>query len=107
MRKGAKEVAAEIGTVTGTVPGAIEIVRGTKTDAVKEMEKEDTAVTGLVRLATVGIAIESATEIARAFGKERIEIETGIADEEEMTWMTLVKWKVAQREKGQKIPLTR
>jgi len=105
MRKGAKEVVAGSGTVTGTVPErdtAIEIVRGTKTDAVKEMEREDIAA---VRLATVDIATENATVIARAAGKEKIEIKTGIADEEEMTWMTLVKWKVAPRENGQTMPL--
>lgn len=93
-RKGAKEVAAENGTVTGTAPEtdmAIEIVRETKTGAVTETEKEDTAMTGLVLPATVGIATENAIVIARASVKERTEIETEIADEEEMTWMTLAK----------------
>ena len=108
MRKGAKEVVVGSDTVKGTVPErdmVIEIVRGTKTDAVKEMEREDIAVTDLVRLATVDIATVNATVIAIASGKGRIEIETGIADEEEMTWMIPVKWKVAQREKGQTISL--
>lgn len=87
MRKGAKEAVAGSGIVTGTVPErgtVIETVRGTKTVAVKEMEREDIAVTDPVRLAKVDIVTENATVIARASVKERIEIETGIADDEGM-----------------------
>lgn len=104
-RKGAREVVAEtdIATETAQERGmVIEIVRGTKTDAVKEM-KEDIALTDLVPVVTVGIVTENATVIA----KEKIEIETEIVDEEGMTWMTLVKWKVAQRGSDQMISLMR
>jgi hypothetical protein len=110
MRKGAKEAAVENGTVTGTAPErdmVIEIVRGTRTDVVKETEKEDIAMTDLVLAGTVDIATGNATVIGRASVTERIEIETGIADEEEMIWMTRARWKIAQRGEGQTIPLMR